>query len=195
MESLAAYVYKAASEGRVLTLAALLLNRSEAESRRLLAQVSPGPGAGPTAGGQRATPLIAAARNGHCKVVKLLLEHYRVESEQTGTVRFDGYVIDGATALWCAAGAGHLDVVRLLVANGANVNHTTATNSTPLRAACFDGRLDIVRYLVENRADIRIANKYDNTCLMIAAYKGHAQVVRYEQPPGVGEACGAEGEG
>ncbi|GCB86643.1 hypothetical protein scyTo_0027319 [Scyliorhinus torazame] len=183
MESLAAYVYKAASEGRVLTLAALLLNRSEAESRRLLAQVSPGPGLGPgsgtaAAGAQRATPLIAAARNGHCKVVKLLLEHYRVETEQSGTVRFDGYVIDGATALWCAAGAGHLDVVRLLVGNGANVNHTTATNSTPLRAACFDGRLDIVRYLVENRADIRIANKYDNTCLMIAAYKGHAQVVR-----------------
>eukprot|EP00061_Rhincodon_typus_P011140 g35942.t1 len=180
MESLAAYVYKAASEGRVLTLAALLLNRSEAESRRLLAQVSPGPEAGPGPGpgsGQRATPLIAAARNGHTKVVKLLLEHYRVETEQTGTVRFDGYVIDGATALWCAAGAGHLPVVRLLVANGANVNHTTATNSTPLRAACFDGRLDIVRYLVENRADIRIANKYDNTCLMIAAYKGHAEVV------------------
>ncbi|XP_072134156.1 protein fem-1 homolog B isoform X1 [Mobula birostris] len=202
MESLAAYVYKAASEGRVLTLAALLLNRSEAECRRLLAQLSPGPGGGPGGsggggggGGQRATPLIAAARNGHAKVVRLLLEHYRVETEQTGTVRFDGYVIDGATALWCAAGAGHIDVVRLLVAGGANVNHTTATNSTPLRAACFDGRLDIVRFLVENRADIRIANKYDNTCLMIAAYKGHTEVVRYllEQhaDPNAKAQCGA----
>lgn len=67
----------------------------------------------------------------------------------------------------------------MLVSHGANVNHTTVTNSTPLRAACFDGRLDIVKYLVENNANISIANKYDNTCLMIAAYKGHTDVVRY----------------
>ncbi|KAF7648945.1 hypothetical protein LDENG_00149800 [Lucifuga dentata] len=172
MESLAGYVYKAASEGRVLTLAALLLNHSEAETQYLLSYVT-------QLAGQRSTPLIIAARNGHDKVVRLLLDHYRVDTEQTGTVRFDGYVIDGATALWCAAGAGHFEVVRLLVTHHANVNHTTITNSTPLRAACFDGRLDIVRYLVEHRADISITNKYNNTCLMIAAYKGHVDVVKF----------------
>ncbi|KAJ3595908.1 hypothetical protein NHX12_002320 [Muraenolepis orangiensis] len=172
MESLAGYVYKAASEGRVLTLAALLLNHPEAETRFLLGHVT-------ELSGQRSTPLIIAARNGHVKVVRLLLEHYRVDPEQTGTVRFDGYVIDGATALWCAAGAGHLEVVRLLVGHRAKVNHTTVTNSTPLRAACFDGRLDIVRFLVENQADMGITNKYHNTCLMIAAYKGHADVVGF----------------
>ncbi|XP_030588130.1 protein fem-1 homolog B isoform X1 [Archocentrus centrarchus] len=172
MESLAGYVYKAASEGRVLTLAALLLNHSEAETQFLLSYVT-------HLSGQRSTPLIIAARNGHDKVVRLLLDHYRVDTEQTGTVRFDGYVIDGATALWCAAGAGHFEVVRLLVSHHANVNHTTITNSTPLRAACFDGRLDIVRYLVEHNADISITNKFNNTCLMIAAYKGHTDVVRF----------------
>ncbi|KAK1160866.1 hypothetical protein AOXY_G19697 [Acipenser oxyrinchus oxyrinchus] len=188
MDSLAGYVYKAASEGRVLTLAALLLNHSEAETRYLLSFVT-------EHGGQRSTPLIIAARNGHAKVVRLLLEHYRVETEQTGTVRFDGYVIDGATALWCAAGAGHFEVVRLLVTQRANVNHTTVTNSTPLRAACFDGRLDIVKYLVENRANIGIANKYDNTCLMIASYKGHTDVVKYlleqKADPNAKAHCGA----
>nr|XP_023670921.1 protein fem-1 homolog B [Paramormyrops kingsleyae] len=172
MDSLAGYVYKAASEGRVLTLAALLLNHSEAETRYLLSYVT-------QHAGQRSTPLIIAARNGHAKVVRLLLDHYGVDTEQTGTVRFDGYVIDGATALWCAAGAGHFEVVHLLVLHNANVNHTTVTKSTPLRAACFDGRLAIVRYLVDHHADISIANKYDNTCLMIAAYKGHADVVRF----------------
>ncbi|KAK1158051.1 hypothetical protein AOXY_G24287 [Acipenser oxyrinchus oxyrinchus] len=188
MDSLAGYVYKAASEGRVLTLAALLLNHSEAETRYLLSFVT-------EHGGQRSTPLIIAARNGHAKVVRLLLEHYRVETEQTGTVRFDGYVIDGATALWCAAGAGHFEVVRLLVTQRANVNHTTVTNSTPLRAACFDGRLDIVKYLVENHANIGIANKYDNTCLMIASYKGHTDVVKYlleqKADPNAKAHCGA----
>lgn len=76
-------------------------------------------------------------------------------------------------------GAGHLNVVKTLVKFGANVNHLTKTNSTPLRAACFDGRLDIVKYLTEHNANIHIANKYNNTCLMIAAYKGHLEVVSY----------------
>lgn len=172
LESLARYVHKAAGEGRVLTLAALLLNHSTVQTRYLLEFVT-------QLAGQRSTPLIIAARNGHDKVVRLLLDHYKVDTEQTGTVRFDGYIIDGATALWCAAGAGHFEVVRLLVSHNANVNHTTLTNSTPLRAACFDGRLDIVRYLVEHKADISIANKYGNTCLMIAAYKGHTDVVYF----------------
>lgn len=86
-------------------------------------------------------------------------------------------------------------MVRLLVSHHANVNHTTITNSTPLRAACFDGRLDIVRYLVEHHADISITNKYNNTCLMIAAYKGHTDVVKFllEQgaDPNAKAHCGA----
>lgn len=83
MESLAGYVYNAASEGRVLTLAALLLNHSEAETKYLLSYVT-------QHAGQRSTPLIIAARNGHDKVVRLLLDHYQVDTEQIGTVRFDG---------------------------------------------------------------------------------------------------------
>jgi ankyrin repeat protein len=67
-------------------------------------------------------------------------------------VVFDGETIEGAPPLWCAAAAGHLPVVRLLVRHGAKVNSTTKTNSTPLRAACFDGHFDIVKFLVEHRA-------------------------------------------
>merc|ERR1719431_887613 len=92
---------------------------------------------------------------------------------------FDGHMIEGATALWCAAGAGHQSIVEALVAAGADVNHVTRTNSTPLRAACFEGRLDIVRFLCEMKADFHIANKYNNTCLMISCYKGHQEVVEY----------------
>jgi ankyrin repeat protein len=68
------------------------------------------------------------------------------------TVVFDGETIEGAPPLWCAAAAGHLPVVRLLVRNGASVNSTTRTNSTPLRAACFDGHYEIVKFLVGHDA-------------------------------------------
>jgi ankyrin repeat protein len=47
----------------------------------------------------------------------------------------------------------------LLLRNGANVNSTTRTNSTPLRAACFDGHYDIVKFLVAHGAGELINEK------------------------------------
>ncbi|KAG5876988.1 hypothetical protein JTB14_008132 [Gonioctena quinquepunctata] len=129
--------------------------------------------------GQECTPLIVAARNGHERVVQMLLTKFSPDLEEEGTVKFDGYVIEGASALWCAACAGNLNICKSLVKAGADVNHATKTNSTPLRAACFDGRLDVVKYLTYHNADIHIANKYNNTCLMIASYKGHVDVVSF----------------
>merc|ERR1719153_1502384 len=131
-------------------------------------------------GGQSCcSPLIAASRNGHEEVVKCLLTEYTADTEIEGVVKFDGHVIEGATALWCAAGAGYFHIVKALVEHGADVNHVTKTNSTPLRAACFEGRLDIVKFLCDNNADYHIANKYNNTCLMISCYKGHYPVVAF----------------
>lgn len=54
-------------------------------------------------------------------------------------------VIEGAPPLWCAAAAGHMDIVKFLIRSGTDVNKTTLTNSTPLRAACFDGHTSIVQ--------------------------------------------------
>lgn len=129
--------------------------------------------------GQRCTLLTIAARYGRGTVIRLLLNNFKPDLERECVVKIDGYMIEGATALWCAACAGHLNVVKSLVKAGADVNHPTKTNSTPLRAACFDGRLDIVKYLTAHEADINIANKYNNTCLMIASYKGHTEVVSF----------------
>lgn len=84
-----------------------------------------------------ATPLVIAARNGHYDVVHYLLTHTNADVEETGSVIFDGETIEGAPPLWCAAAAGYLKIVKLLVNKGAKVNSTTRTNSTPLRAACF----------------------------------------------------------
>uniref|UniRef100_UPI00358EA6CD protein fem-1 homolog B-like isoform X2 n=1 Tax=Myxine glutinosa TaxID=7769 RepID=UPI00358EA6CD len=169
-EALASRVYESAAKGKVLMLAALLLGRSERQVWFLLSQST-------QRGRERCTPLIAAAWAGHTKVVRLLVETHGADTEQTGTVNFDGYVIEGATALWCAAGAGHDQVVGTLLLRGADVNHRTATSSTPLRAACFDGYVKVVRLLLDHGADPSIANKFDNTSLMIAAYRGHSHVV------------------
>uniref|UniRef100_A0A915JAJ3 Uncharacterized protein n=1 Tax=Romanomermis culicivorax TaxID=13658 RepID=A0A915JAJ3_ROMCU len=123
-------------------------------------------------------PLVIASRNGHVDVVHYLIKK-GVDIEQTGCVVFDGETVEGVPSLWCAAAAGHFEIVKLLVDNKADVNHTTATNSTPLRAACFDGHLNIITYLVERGADVEIANKHGHTSLMIACYKSRIDVVKY----------------
>lgn len=147
--------------------------------------------------GQTCPALVIAALNGNYSIVRLLLDEfwYNIDLETTGKVYLGGYFVKGATALWCAAGSGHFDIVRALVEAGANVNSNTTTKSTPLRAACFEGRLDIVKYLVSKNADIHIANKFNNTCLMVAADKGHTQVVRFlldhKADPDTLACCGA----
>ncbi|XP_026286957.1 protein fem-1 homolog B [Frankliniella occidentalis] len=188
-DSLRTRVFHAAKDGMAITLYALLADLSSKTADELLAQLVE------EEDGQRSTPLIIAARNGHDKVVKLLISRFRINLEQEGVVKFDGYKVEGATALWCASGAGHLKVVKTLVKSGADVDHPTKTNSTPLRAACFDGRLDIVRYLAEHNANVHTANKYNNTCLMVASYRGHGDVVSYllekGSDPNVRAQCGA----
>ncbi|XP_060559598.1 protein fem-1 homolog B-like [Ruditapes philippinarum] len=164
-------VYQAARDGRAISIFAMLWNLDrESIVKEVLSNLT-------EENGQITTPLIIAARNGEEKVVQVLLSNFEANIEQTGTVRFDGYAIEGATPLWCSAGAGHYNIIKMLIEHGADVNHSTVTNSTPLRAACFDGRLDIVKYLLEHGADLSIANKFKNTCLMIASYKGHKSVV------------------
>uniref|UniRef100_A0A182KB26 Protein fem-1 homolog CG6966 n=1 Tax=Anopheles christyi TaxID=43041 RepID=A0A182KB26_9DIPT len=125
------------------------------------------------------TPLLIACRNGHFDVVQYLIKRCHADVEQAGSVIFDGEKIEGAPPLWCASAAGHTNIVKLLVQNGAKVNSTTKTNSTPLRAACFDGHYEIVKYLVSQGADIEVANRHGHTCLMIACYKGHFKIAQY----------------
>ena len=87
----------------------------------------------------------------------------------SGSVTFDGETIEGAPPLWCAAAAGHTQIVKLLVEKGASVNSVTKTNSTPLRAACFDGHFEIVKYLVEHGAG-KLSRNFCCQCYQICLF-------------------------
>ena len=84
---------------------------------------------------------------------------------------------DGITALCIASAAGHNEVVRLLLENGANVNvKATEMHFTPLWSASSEGHTEIVKLLLDNGADIEIrANNI--TPLEIAKSGGHKQIV------------------
>merc|ERR1712226_1351894 len=136
-------VFNAARDGKLRRLKVFLDHRPREEVSRLVSAKTNG-----------ATPLVLSCRNGHHDVVEYLVDKCCASVEQPGSVTFDGETIEGAPPLWCAAAAGHLDIVKLLSKSGANVNSTTKTNSTPLRAACFDGHFEIVKYFVDKKRDM-----------------------------------------
>ena len=65
---------------------------------------------------------------------------------------------DGATALIRAAHWGHLDVVRLLLEKGADVNAINKVQ-IPLMTATDQGRLEVVKLLLEKGADFNTKDK------------------------------------
>ena len=87
--------------------------------------------------------------------------------------------VDGATPLYIAAQEGHLEVVRCLVGQGANVDQDNKDGSTPLYIAAHHGHLAVVQLLVENGANVNHANNNGITPLYIATQKGHREVVQY----------------
>jgi ankyrin repeat protein len=63
----------------------------------------------------------------------------------------------GVTPLICAVYTGSLEMVRLLIAKGANINLTDANGMTPLHYACeFSGSYPIARLLIHHGANVNM---------------------------------------
>lgn len=92
-------------------------------------------------------PLRIASYHGNYEVAKYLFENK--------------YYLNLNDALLSACNGNNLNIVNLLVENGADVNHQKEGYDyviTPLVNACNKKNLNIVKYLVENGANIHIDN-------------------------------------
>jgi ankyrin repeat protein len=49
-----------------------------------------------------------------------------------------------------------MDIVKLLLEKGADVNPQGEYSDTPLRSACFGGHIDIIKLLLEKGADVNV---------------------------------------
>jgi ankyrin repeat protein len=97
----------------------------------------------------------------------------------------------GASPLMLAAAAGDVDVMRMLLAKGADPKLTTEDGTTPLMAAAGVGFSDsmtkdgderglaAIKLLIELGADPNASNKWGTTALHGAAYTGANEIVRF----------------
>ncbi|XP_062555858.1 ankyrin repeat and KH domain-containing protein mask-like isoform X3 [Armigeres subalbatus] len=90
------------------------------------------------------------------------------------------------TPLMETASAGHVDIIKLLLKHGADVNAQSSTGSTPLMFACAGGHEEVVRVLLDNGANVEDHNENGHTPLMEAASAGHVGVAKILLERGAG---------
>jgi ankyrin repeat protein len=114
------------------------------------------------------TPLTAAVSASHSEVARVLLDHGALPNERIST--------NGEAPLHIASAKGNLDLVRLLLDKGADINLVSEPSATqyeiigtPLMTAVRARQLDVVRLLLERRADpnIELPKGFNALCLAV----------------------------
>lgn len=133
---------------------------------------------------QKCTLLMLACLNSYQDVIEMLLRCFHPDLEILNDTKINvnhqtPKLYENVTVLWVVAALNNFELVKLFVDHGARVNHTTKTNSTPLRCACFHGNILMTRYLIAHGADIRIAKEHNDTNLILCVFRQHIDLVIY----------------
>lgn len=116
------------------------------------------------------TPLMVAVRAGRKEIVLWLIQQGAKVNAVTKR--------ENGTALLGACDRGHVDVIRVLVEHGANVNHADSQGWTPLLAALSQNQTATAQYLITNGANIDVQLRNGRSALMVAAERGNAELVQ-----------------
>jgi hypothetical protein len=84
----------------------------------------------------------------------------------------------GWTPLHYAAENGHIEIARLLLQNGADVNVRSNGVSTPLHCSAWNGHVDILHLLVKNGADLEAQSNNGIRALHRAAFNGYLPFIQ-----------------
>ena len=101
------------------------------------------------------TPLYYASREGKNKLVDFLIGEGGCKANHIDTY--------GQSPLFYAAREGHLETVKKLVENGANIDLVDNNGQTPIYYAIKANRIDIIEYLLESGANTAISDKKNLT--------------------------------
>ena len=119
--------------------------------------------------------LALAAFFGHADIAAYLLEQ-GADIHQTATNA------QRINALHAASANRHLDICRMLIERGIDVNAKQEGGFTPLQAAAQNGQLELIDLLLEKGADAKAKNDDGQTALDIARANHHPDAAqRLEQ--------------
>ena len=153
---------------------------------RVLVEAGAGVNARESWGGT--TPLMWAASEGHGDAAKLLIasgadvnarSHYVAAANGRGfegrtpiASRTDPSVAEFAsgwlTPLMLAAREGDVELARILLDAGADINAVAGDGKTALATAIFNGNYDVASFLVDRKADVNLADAQRFTPLFFA---------------------------
>ncbi|XP_078261911.1 ankyrin repeat and SOCS box protein 3 [Rhinoraja longicauda] len=116
------------------------------------------------------TALHLAAKHGHLKIAKILLQAGANPNAVTN---------ENVTPLFLAAEKGHIAIIRTLLKNEARINgaHSACLWSVVHQAA-YQGHLDVLKFLLEKGADKESKDDYGITPLFLAAQYGKLESLR-----------------
>ncbi|KAK0135690.1 Ankyrin repeat and SOCS box protein 3 [Merluccius polli] len=83
----------------------------------------------------------------------------------------------GQTALFLAAAKGHVDIVKLLVTAGANMNIKNASGLTPILAALSKNKPAVAKVLLRKGAEVNQTVNSRQSCLHLASAQGSSELV------------------
>jgi ankyrin repeat protein len=113
-------------------------------------------------------PLALASFFGHLEIVEWLLgrgaEVHAISKNATGY-----------TALSGAVARGDAEIVRVLLAHGANARHRYGSGYSPLHEAAAGGKLEIMKLLLAHGADPNARTEDGQTPLSMAEAKGQIE--------------------
>ncbi|HYH01044.1 MAG TPA: ankyrin repeat domain-containing protein [Terriglobales bacterium] len=113
------------------------------------------------------TPLHLAAAFGGAEAVRVLLELAADPNQRSRNA------LNNTPLHACAAISRSVDIARMLLDHGADVNATQHGGFTALHSAAFNGSVDLVGLLVERGADLSARTDDGQTAADLAREKGH----------------------
>lgn len=112
------------------------------------------------------TPLDVACEFGRIRVVELLLDSPTVQSLIDATPQLDNLDNERTTCLHLAARNGHVDIIKLLLEAGVDINRQTLQGTCLHEAAMF-GKTEVVALLLSSGVDVNRLNSYEQTALEV----------------------------
>lgn len=116
------------------------------------------------------TPLLCAAKGGHCLAAEAVLRHAPLEALNDTDKH-------GRTALAVAAAEGHIDFVSLLLGKGVPADAEDKEGLSALSWACVKGRPRVARLLLDQRASLEHVDRSGRGPLDLAVLSGDAELV------------------